>query len=72
MTKLPHSTFERILRESAKGIRVSDGAAQALIEYIESIAKDVARDAAELARHAGRKTIIDSDVRLAIKRKRIY
>jgi histone H3/H4 len=69
MVKLPHSTFERILRESAKGIRVSDGAAQTLIAYIEEIAKSIGRDAAELARHAGRKTITDADVKLAIKRR---
>ena len=69
MAKLPKAPFEKILKESSKDIRVSDSAAKALVEVIEEISKAIASDAAELALHAQRKTIVEADVKLAGKRK---
>lgn len=66
---LPKAPFEKILKDSAKNIRVSDPAAKALAEIMEELAKELAADAAELAQHANRRTILDQDVKLARKRK---
>lgn len=70
MAKIPLATFEKVLKESRKGIRVSEGAAKEFVFLIGEISKDLAHDCAELAIHAGRKTILDSDVKLAGKRKK--
>ena len=69
MSRLPKAPFEKILKESAGNIRVSDKAAQALAELAEEWAKALAVQAAELAQHAQRKTILEEDVKLASKRK---
>ena len=68
MAKLPLATFERILKETSKNIRVSDGAAKEFVFGIGEISKDIAKSSEELARHAGRKTILDTDVKLALKK----
>ncbi|MBL7160516.1 MAG: NFYB/HAP3 family transcription factor subunit [Candidatus Aenigmarchaeota archaeon] len=70
MARLPKAPFEKILKDSAKDVRVSGSAARELSELMEEISKDIASDAAELARHASRKTILREDVRLASKRRR--
>jgi len=70
MPKLPKAPFEKILKESAKNIRVSETAARTLAEAIEEISREIAADAAELAKHASRKTIIMEDIKLARKRMR--
>lgn len=69
MRKLPKAPFEKILKDSAKNIRVSDSAARAMVDVIEEVSKGIASDAAELARHAKRKTIVEADVKLASKRR---
>jgi len=69
MVKIPKATFEKVLKEADPKIRVSDAAAAALAEAVGEISMEIARDAAELARHANRKTILEADVRLARKRK---
>ena len=66
---LPKAPFEKILKHSRKDIRVSDAAAEALSQVMAEAAASLAKDAAELAIHAGRKTILKSDVELAAKRK---
>ena len=70
MAKIPLAPFEKILKESRKGIRVSDSASREFVFLINEIAKEVAQECAELAEHANRKTILDVDVKLAGKRKR--
>ena len=70
MAKLPLAPFEKILKEAEKDIRVSDSASRQMVEVIGEISREIARDAAEFARHAGRKTILHSDVKLAHKRRR--
>lgn len=67
---LPLATFEKILKASSKNIRVSDAATQAFVSVIEDVSKQVAADAAELARHANRKTILADDISLAYKKRR--
>ena len=68
MANLPFAPFERILREAEGTLRISDNAAKELTLLMEEMAKKIANEAAELAKHAGRRTIVDADVRLAGKR----
>ncbi len=68
MPRLPIAPFERILKESEKNIRVSQPAAVAFTEFIEEFSKELAREIAEIARHANRKTILDGDVKIIVKR----
>ena len=70
MAKLPLAPFEKTLKESRKGIRVSDSASKEFVFLISEMARELAQDCAELAEHAGRKTILDLDVKLAGKRKK--
>ena len=65
--ELPLAPLERLLRKvGAK--RVSKGALREFSAVISDYAHDVSAEAATLAKHAGRKTIIDSDVRMARRR----
>lgn len=61
------SPFERILKK-AGAKRVSKGAMEEFANVMEEKIFEIAREAALLAKHAGRKTIFDSDVRLARKK----
>ncbi|MEM5798362.1 MAG: NFYB/HAP3 family transcription factor subunit [Candidatus Aenigmatarchaeota archaeon] len=70
MAKLAFSTFKQILKEASKGIRVSKNANIAFIEHMESYAKSIAKEAAELARHAGRKTITEDDIKFILKKRK--
>lgn len=67
MTVLPKSPFERILKK-AGAKRVSYEACDEFAKVMEEKLLDVAKDAVELAKHAGRKTIIDEDIRIARKK----
>ena len=68
---LPLATFEKILKESGKDIRVSKKAAEEMIKVVEEVSRQLAGDALELARHANRKTILEQDVELAYKKRRV-
>lgn len=64
---IPAAPFERILKKvGAK--RVSIDAAEEFAKVMEEKMFKIASEAATLAKHAGRKTIIAEDVRVA-KRK---
>ncbi|MBR9675496.1 histone [Candidatus Woesearchaeota archaeon] len=65
---IPNTSAKKIL-EAAGAERVSKEAAAELAKTLEEIALDVAKKAAELAEHAGRKTILGKDVRLATRTK---
>lgn len=54
------------MRESG-GIRVSDDAKAALAEILEQKALEISAEAKKFAEHAGRKTITEKDIRLAVK-----
>ena len=59
--------MEKILRK-AGAPRVSKDAANELALVLEDIGDIIAKDALEYARHAGRKTILGEDVKLAKKK----
>lgn len=56
----------RIMKKSGAE-RVSDDAADELRKILEEVAERIARQAAELSTHAGRKTIKPEDIRFASK-----
>ena len=64
MGEFPALPFERLLKK-AGAKRVSAGAAEEMAKVMEEKIARIAEEAAMLAEHAGRKTIIDEDVRLA-------
>ncbi|KXA93486.1 histone [candidate division MSBL1 archaeon SCGC-AAA259J03] len=68
MGELPVAAVDRIIRR-AGGQRVSEGAAVELAEVLEEKGLEIAKEAAKLSEHAGRKTVRDTDVRLALERK---
>jgi DNA-binding protein len=63
---LSHNAMDKIMRESG-GIRVSDDAKAALAEILEQKALEISAEAKKFAEHAGRKTITEKDIRLAVK-----
>jgi len=64
---VPAAPMAEILKR-AGAERVSEPAAKALAEVVKDIAFEVAKDAVNFAKHAGRKTVKRSDVELARKR----
>ena len=65
--ELPLAPLERLLRKAGSK-RVSKGAVKEFGMVIADYAYDLSAEAATLAKHAGRKTIIDADVRMARRR----
>lgn len=65
--EIPLAPLERILRK-AGAKRVSKEALKQFSDVLSEYAYDLSEEAAALAEHAGRKTILDTDVRMA-KRK---
>lgn len=63
---LPLAAMEKILKNSGAE-RVSDKAKVALKNVVEDIADNIANKAIQLAKHAGRTTIKDRDIKLAAK-----
>ncbi len=66
MGELPVSACGRIIR-NATNMRVGRDAAVTLAELLEEIGEEIATEAGKLARHAKRKTVKASDIKLAIK-----
>ena len=64
---MPLAPLERILKK-AGAKRVSKSALVEFAEVIIDYAHDLSSKAAELAEHAGRKTIIGADIKLAKKK----
>ena len=65
------SAMYRILKKSGAQ-RVSDESAVELRRVIEEIAEAIAKNAVDLANHAGRKTVKAEDVKLASKQFNKY
>ncbi len=66
MAELPLAPLDRIMRK-AGALRVSEAAKTALRDAIEDYAEKLSRRAAEIAKHAGRKTVLEDDIKLAAK-----
>lgn len=64
MGELPIAACDRIIR-NASGLRVGSDGAEALAEILEEIGVDLAREAGTMAKHAKRKTVKASDIKLA-------
>ena len=63
---IPKASVARILvKAGAK--RVSNDGAEAFAEVLTNIALKISTKAAQISRHAGRKTVHDGDVKLAAK-----
>ncbi len=65
--ELPLAPLERVLRK-AGAKRVSKKAVKEFANVIADYAYSLSTEASALAKHAGRKTIIDKDVRMARRR----
>lgn len=63
---LSHNAMDKIMRQ-AGAFRVSDDAKEALAGVLEQKALLIAQEAKKLAEHAGRKTVTEKDIRLAVK-----
>ncbi len=66
---IPLAPLDRLIR-TANADRVSESAAKELGEILEQLGKEIAARAAELAKHANRTTVKDSDIRLAYRQWR--
>ena len=65
-TTIPKASVARILMK-AGAKRVSDGAASQFAQVLTDIAMKISSRASDIAKHAGRKTIHEGDIKLAAK-----
>jgi len=70
-SELGLSPMYRILKKSGAE-RVSDESANELRRVIEEIAESIAKNAVDMSKHAGRKTIKAEDIKLASKQFNKY
>ena len=63
---IPKAPVARMLT-NAGAERVSDSAAEAFAEILEEIGLEIAEQAARIAKHSGRKTVLEGDIKLAAK-----
>jgi len=66
ITVIPKAPFGRILMK-AGAKRVSADAARTFTEIITEMAENISTQAARIAKHSGRKTVNEGDVKLAAK-----
>jgi len=63
---IPKAATARILM-NAGAKRVSADAADAFAELLEQKAEEIGTKAVQISRHSGRKTVHDTDIKLAVK-----
>jgi len=63
---IPKASLARILMNAGAN-RVSADASEAFVALITEKAEEIAARAALIAKHSGRKTIHDSDIKMAMK-----
>ena len=61
------SGMDKIMRKAGSP-RVSEGAKEALAEILEEKGEELAKEAIRYAEHAGRKTVLKEDIKLAAKK----
>jgi len=66
MPTFPLSTMDRLIRKACN-TRVSRSAALELNAVLEAIGKKISEEAIRLAKHRGAKTVMDIDIKAAIK-----
>ncbi|KZX13273.1 histone family protein [Methanobrevibacter oralis] len=66
MSEIPKAPIARIIKD-AGAERVSEDAKDALADYVEEVARNVAIEAKNVAKIAKRKTVKADDIKLAIK-----
>jgi len=67
MSNLPRAPLERFLKQ-AGAKRVSKGASEEFANVLEEKLAKIVAEAALLAKHAGRKTILAEDIRMGRKK----
>jgi histone H3/H4 len=70
MSEMSNAALERIMR-SAGSQRISATAVAELAEAIEDYGLKISREAVELAKHAGRKTVKKEDIKLAARKSSV-
>lgn len=66
ITTIPQAPMARVLL-NAGAKRVSADGAAAFVEVITAITEDIAKKSAMIAKHSGRKTVHEDDVKIAAK-----
>ena len=66
---LPLAAMEKLLKQFGAG-RISDSAKSALASFLIQDAETICRKSIEIAKHAGRKTVTDKDIKLAAQHLR--
>ena len=66
MSEIPKAPVARIIKETGAE-RVSEDAKVALADYLDEVARNVAKEANNVAKIAKRKTVKADDIKLAIK-----
>ena len=66
-TTIPKAPLARIMTQ-AGAQRISSDALDALVEILEDKANEIAMQAVKISKHAGRKTINDGDIKLAVRK----
>ena len=64
---IPLTACEKIIKSVVKDIRVSDKANKKLSDILLARAEEIAQKAVDIAKHSGRKTVLDTDIELANK-----
>jgi histone H3/H4 len=67
MVKIPLATFKKLIKEVGGDMRVSNPAAKEMTVAVGEIGRKIAGDAVTFARHTGRKTVTEEDIKLAYK-----